>query len=93
MIPLRIEDVHLSGDMAYYMTTTHWLDAMTPPLGTHLQRLCQRVQALLPTLCDDDAPKPSGATASPVRMPPSSESIGCIAGCSERRDANQRQPA
>ena len=48
VVPLRIEDVRPSGDMAYYMSTTHWLDAMTPPLEAHLQRLCQQVQANVP---------------------------------------------
>jgi TIR domain len=53
VIPLRIENVQPSGDMEYFIATTHWLDAMTPPLEAHLQRLCQRVAALLPTLRED----------------------------------------
>src|SRR5271167_4273292 len=32
IIPLRIEDVLPSGSMEYFLSTPHWLDAMTPPL-------------------------------------------------------------
>jgi hypothetical protein len=49
VVPLRIEVVQPSGNMAYYMRTTHWLDALTPPLEIHLQRLCQSVREKLPT--------------------------------------------
>lgn len=47
VVPFRIEDVHPSGDMAYYMSTTHWMDAMTPPLAAHLEKLCQTIEAIL----------------------------------------------
>jgi formylglycine-generating enzyme required for sulfatase activity len=43
--------------MAYFMSTTHWLDAMTPPLAAHLKQLCQTVQALLPTLGENRNPQ------------------------------------
>jgi len=71
VVPLRIEDVRPSGDMAYYMRTTHWLDAMTPPLAAHLQRLCKTVRALFATLDDGGdtasiAPQFAAAAASMV---------------------------
>ncbi len=44
VLPLRIDDVRPSGDMAFYMRTTHWLDAITPPLAPHLPTLCERVR-------------------------------------------------
>jgi hypothetical protein len=47
VVPLRIEEISPSGDMAYYMSATHWLDALTPPLGAHLQRLCQTVSSII----------------------------------------------
>ncbi|MBC7232194.1 MAG: TIR domain-containing protein [Chloroflexi bacterium] len=47
IIPFRIEDVPPSKEMGYYIKAIHWLDALTPPLEKHLQKLGDRVQALL----------------------------------------------
>jgi hypothetical protein len=47
IVPLRIEDVEPSQEMRYYIKSIHWLDAMTPPLEAHLQRLTYSVLALL----------------------------------------------
>jgi prepilin-type processing-associated H-X9-DG protein len=47
VIPLRLEDVPLSSTMEYFVSTCHWLDALTPPLQTHLNTLTSRIQALL----------------------------------------------
>jgi hypothetical protein len=47
IIPLRVEDAQPSQDMEFFIKRLHWLDAVTPPLEGHLQRLCDTVQALL----------------------------------------------
>jgi len=47
IIPFRIEDVQLTKDMRYYIKTIHWLDALTPPLERHLEKLADWVEALL----------------------------------------------
>jgi len=47
IIPLQIEDVMPSKAMEYFVSASHWLDAMTPPLERHLQRLVDTVQVLL----------------------------------------------
>ena len=47
IIQLRIEDVRPNDDLTYFLSTPHWLDALTPPLETHLQRLVAAVKALL----------------------------------------------
>jgi len=47
IIPLRIEDVEPTSEMRYYIKSLHWLDAMTPPIERHLDRLASTVQALL----------------------------------------------
>jgi hypothetical protein len=49
VLPLRIEDVRPADGLAYYLDTVHWLDALTPPLETNLEKLVATVQALLPT--------------------------------------------
>lgn len=47
IVPFRLEDVALSKHMRYFIGTPHWLDALTPPLEAHLERLAKTVQALL----------------------------------------------
>ena len=49
IIPFRIENVKPTKAMAFYLSTPHWLDAMTPPLEKHLQELAETVQLLLST--------------------------------------------
>jgi len=47
IIPFRIEDVQLSKALEYFISSPHWLDALTPPLEEHLQYLADTVQLLL----------------------------------------------
>ncbi len=57
ILPLRIEDILPSKGFRYYLGVVHWLDALSPPLEMHLQRLADRVSALLAA---DKAPEPRG---------------------------------
>lgn len=50
IIPFRIEDVPLSKSLEYFISTPHWLDALTHPLEKHLQTLAEKVQVLLDRL-------------------------------------------
>jgi ABC-type branched-subunit amino acid transport system substrate-binding protein len=75
ILPFRIEDVPFSGDIEYYIGTTHWLDALTPPIEKHLKELADTVQRLLArvggatpasqeqTRVEAEAPSPAGAAA------------------------------
>jgi hypothetical protein len=47
VIPVRIEDVKPSRAMEYFISSQHWLDALTPPLEKHLQELARTVARLL----------------------------------------------
>lgn len=47
IVPLRIENTPMSSDMEYFISSQHWLDALTPPLEPHLDRLCDNVKVLL----------------------------------------------
>jgi hypothetical protein len=58
ILPFRIEDVDPTEEMHYYIKSIHWLDAMSPPLERHLEKLASSVQALIsvtegPSLADD----------------------------------------
>ncbi len=47
IIPFRIEDVPLSKAMEYFISSPHWLDALTLPMEKHLRNLAETVKALL----------------------------------------------
>ena len=47
VVPFRIEDVKPTKDMEYFLSSTHWLDAMTPEMDAHLQELTKTVSNIL----------------------------------------------
>ncbi len=47
VIPLRIRDVIPKEGLKYYLNELHWLDALTPPLASHLETLTTRVANIL----------------------------------------------
>src|SRR5205814_101529 len=55
IVRLRIEDVTLSDDLRYYLSTPHWLDALSPPLSRHIARLKTAVQELLAQSAEEPA--------------------------------------
>jgi hypothetical protein len=65
VIPLRIRQTVPRGDLKYYLSELHWLDALTPPLEKHLQALTARVVHLL-----------SGDQIDPAEAPPESKKPG-----------------
>ena len=60
IIPFRIEDVPPHRAMEYFMSTPHWLDALTPPLERYLNQLADVIGRLLddPLAAHDYAPVP-----------------------------------
>ena len=61
ILPLRIEDVDPTDELHYYIKSIHWLDAMSPPLERHLEKLTSSVLALInvreqPPLTTDKIP-------------------------------------
>jgi len=79
IVPFRIEDVLPTKDLEYFISRPHWLDALTPPLETHVARLADALQVLFGqaqvvttgTNTDGDArPVPPPATlSSPTAAP------------------------
>ena len=47
IIQFRIDPVVPSDDLEYYLSGPHWLDAVTPPLESHIAQLQASVKALL----------------------------------------------
>lgn len=65
VVPVRIEDILPTKSLAYFMTAVHWLDALTPPLETHLQRLAESIKALLLVA----SPESAGPADEVVKVP------------------------
>jgi formylglycine-generating enzyme required for sulfatase activity len=67
IIPFRVEDVPPSAAMEYYISSPHWLDALTPPLEEHLHHLAETVSLLLSRSRQGgaDAKPAAGATQEP----------------------------
>jgi formylglycine-generating enzyme required for sulfatase activity len=61
VVPFRIEGVGPEGTLRYYMGPVHWLDAVTPPLEQHLEKLVAAVAALV-------RPSTSGADSEVGRL-------------------------
>ena len=72
ILPLRIEDAPMSQEMEYYISSQHWLDALTPPLEEHLSPLCEGVKALLSSQAGDE----SGQSREPGRESVSGRAAG-----------------
>ncbi|MEY2564000.1 MAG: hypothetical protein QOH88_2193 [Verrucomicrobiota bacterium] len=47
IIPFRLEDVPITKGMEFYLASCHWLDAMSPPIEQHINRLAAAVHGLL----------------------------------------------
>jgi hypothetical protein len=69
VIPFRIESVEPTGAMAYYLASEHWLDAMTPPLESHIAQLVRVAHVLLDSEATTPEPTPSPASSAPLVKP------------------------
>ena len=47
IVPIRIEDVKPAGDLEFLLGIVHWMDAITPPLESHIQTLVDELNKLM----------------------------------------------
>jgi formylglycine-generating enzyme required for sulfatase activity len=47
IIPVRIEDIHPSGDMELFLARRHWLDAFSGQMEDHYKKLTETIHKLL----------------------------------------------
>src|SRR3954452_1067749 len=66
IVRLRLEDIPLSDDLRYYLSTPHWLDALSHPLSKHIPPLVAAIKELL-------GPTADGAEVSAAVRTPGSE--------------------
>jgi regulator of sirC expression with transglutaminase-like and TPR domain len=60
VVPFRIEDILPNKTLEYFISTQHWLDALTPPLEDHLHHLAETITVLLAKKEHKEKPGPPG---------------------------------
>jgi hypothetical protein len=58
VLPFRLEDVKPTGSMEYYLSSIHWLDALTPPLESHIDNLAAYIGRIIQTPIQKGEGKP-----------------------------------
>ena len=71
VIPFRIEDVLPNKTLEYFISTQHWLDALTPPLEDHLKHLAETITVLLAKKGGKEKPLHAGGEEPAPPQPPS----------------------
>ena len=74
ILPVRIEDVYPTGSLEYYLAGKHWLDALTPPMEAHLDKVAEAAGRLLGIQAKD-----SSAPSAPSAPPPPAKPSGFLA--------------
>ncbi|MEA2642545.1 MAG: hypothetical protein QOF51_3939 [Chloroflexota bacterium] len=67
VIPFRIQDVPMSKTLEYFISTPHWLDALTLPLQQHIDRLAETTRMILEQEGVALATPPTPSRAAPVQ--------------------------
>jgi hypothetical protein len=68
IIPLRIENIDPTGAIAYFLASEHWLDAITPPLERHIDKLGNAIKVFL-----SDREEPTGNQTPAIQSIPQGE--------------------
>jgi len=68
IIRLRIEDIPLSDDLRYYLSTPQYLDALTTPLTKHLPPLITAIRELLGPSAPETATAAAASQATPAEV-------------------------
>jgi hypothetical protein len=65
IVPFRIEDVIPTKSLEYFIGSVHWLDALTPPIEHHLEKLAANVRRIVAAVdVESPLPIPHGDQAS-----------------------------
>jgi len=56
ILPFRVENILPDKSLEYFIGNVHWLDALTPPIEKHIERLVGTVKVLLAQMQAQEAP-------------------------------------
>jgi hypothetical protein len=84
IIPFRLDDIAPNESLEFFISSPHWMDAFTPPLEGHIQRLSSTLSQLLASSATPGEPAPSPpplagrpiAPSSPPAAPPQAAKPG-----------------
>lgn len=63
ILPYRLDATPMSKSLEFFLSACHWLDAMTPPLESHIQELVESTVAILRRLNAPASPSASVASS------------------------------
>ena len=86
IVRLRMEDIPLSDDLRYYLSTPQYLDALTPPLTKHIRPLVAAVKELLDAAAEETGGTAPSASVSMATQPAAAP----IAARSEQKSSTRR---
>lgn len=69
IIPFRIEQIEPSDELEYYLSSRHWLDAITPPLEDHIIKLVENINRFFGVVNVKDAGKDHTGKAEKFTQP------------------------
>lgn len=49
ILPFRVDAVQLTKSLEFFLSSPHWLDALTPPMKNHIEKLTSAVKSLMST--------------------------------------------
>jgi hypothetical protein len=78
ILPLRLEETGLSKSMEYFISASHWLDAIAPPLEQHLEELVTTIKAILNRRKMGASEAPAGPTAAAAATPISGRALAGV---------------
>ena len=70
IIPFRVDDIPPTKSLEYFISTSQWMDAFSPPLERHLDNLAKTVQAVLKRPPLPAANVPAQPEKPPIPTPP-----------------------
>jgi TIR domain-containing protein len=70
IIPFRVDDIPPTKSLEYFISTSQWMDAFSPPLERHLDNLAKTVKAVLKTPPLPAANVPAQPEKPPIPTPP-----------------------
>jgi formylglycine-generating enzyme required for sulfatase activity len=88
VVPFRIEDVKPEKALRYFIGPVHWLDALTPPVEQHLQKLTASVRGLVRIPMSDE---PASTAGEPRHEPDTAQLRAAEAKADRRRQAAEAE--